>query len=193
MVKADRPPANAFVAQARKVYNPIGFSKGYNFVLWFVFLGALFGFSLARLPYLDFWGVFCGAGGALPGECFYFTRPGPAQIGMILHLGCILPASLLACLQFIPVVRHKAIIVHRINGYLVTLLSLVGTVGAFLALRHSFGGGLDTQSGLGLLGIMFIVSSVLAIINIKRLQIEQHRAWMLRAWFYVSTLVPPRR
>jgi uncharacterized membrane protein len=97
-----------------------------------------------------------------------------------------LPAALLACLQFIPVVRHKAIIVHRVNGYLVLLLSVLGTASAYMIMRHSFGGGLDIQAGLGLLGIMFLVSLVLAVVNIKRLQIEQHRAWMLRAWFYVS-------
>ncbi|KAI0132356.1 hypothetical protein BJ170DRAFT_245030 [Xylariales sp. AK1849] len=194
MVQSETPPANAFVARARKVYNPIGFSKGYNFVLWFIFLGALLGFTLARLQYLNIYGVFCGGGssGALPGECFYYLKPGRYQIGIILHLVCILPAALLACLQFIPVLRHKAILVHRVNGYLVILLSLLGTIGAFMIGRHSFGGGIETQALVGLLGIMFLVSLVIAIINIKRLQIEQHRAWMLRAWFYAGAIVTMR-
>ncbi|ETS83776.1 hypothetical protein PFICI_05652 [Pestalotiopsis fici W106-1] len=195
MVQSDRPPANGFVARARKVYNPIGFSKGYNFVLWFIFLGALLGFTLARLQYLDIWGVFCGdqgSSGALPGECFYYTRPGPDQIGIILHLGCILPASLLACVQFIPVIRHKAIIVHRINGWLVLLLSVIATVGAFLMARNSVGGGIDVQMGIGVIGIMFVASLILAVVNVKRLQIEQHRAWMLRAWFYAGTIITMR-
>lgn len=196
MVQSSRPPANGFVARARKVYNPIGFSKGYNFVLWFIFIGALFGFTLARLQYLDIWGVFCGdqgSSGALPGECFYYLRPRSLdQIGIILHLGCILPASLLACLQFVPVVRHKAIIVHRVNGWLVVLLSVVATVGAFLMARNSVGGGIDVQTGIGAIGIMFVASLVLAVVNVKRLQIEQHRAWMLRAWFYAGTIITMR-
>lgn len=33
MVYSSKPPANAFVRVMRKVYNPLGFSKGYNFVL----------------------------------------------------------------------------------------------------------------------------------------------------------------
>ncbi|KAI1845730.1 hypothetical protein JX265_000091 [Neoarthrinium moseri] len=198
MVQSEKPPANAFVAQARKIYNPIGFSKGYNFVLWFIFLGALFGFTLARLQYLNIFGVYCGesaaaSSGALPGECFYYLQPrSREQIGIILHLGCILPASLLVCLQFIPVLRHKAIIVHRINGYIVVLLSLIGTAGALMIARHSFGGGIEIQTGVGVLGIMFIGSLVLAFINIKRLQIEQHRAWMLRAWFYAGAIITLR-
>lgn len=33
MVKPTRPASNGFVALMRMVYNPLGFSKGYNFVL----------------------------------------------------------------------------------------------------------------------------------------------------------------
>lgn len=39
MAKAARTPANSFVAAVRKVYNPIGFSKGYNFILFFITMG----------------------------------------------------------------------------------------------------------------------------------------------------------
>lgn len=87
MATGNKPPANAFVARARKIYHPLGFSKGYNFVLWFIFSGALLGFVLARLQYLNFFNVFCspGSGGsnhAAPGECFYYLR-GREKIGMI--------------------------------------------------------------------------------------------------------------
>lgn len=189
MAISDRPPRNAFVASARKIYNPVGFAKGYNFVLWFILVGALFGFCLARLQYLDFYGRFCnttgGTSGAAPGECFYYLGQKRYGVGMILHLAGILPAGILACVQFVPVVRHKFILIHRINGYLVMLLSLVATVGAYMIARVTFGGGVDIQLGVGLLGIAFIGSLTMAYINVKRLQIEQHRAWMLRAWVYV--------
>ncbi|KAI0205169.1 hypothetical protein F4808DRAFT_410727 [Astrocystis sublimbata] len=197
MAVSDRPPRNAFVAKARKVYNPIGFSKGYNFILWFIFVGALFGFTLARLEYLDFWGVFCNpdaenGSGALPGECFYYTQPGRFQIGIILHLATVLPASLLACLQFVPVIRHKVIIFHRINGYIVVTLATVASAAAIVIARHSAGGGVDVQVLVGLLAILFVGSFVISIINVKRLQIEQHRAWMIRAWVYGSAIITLR-
>jgi hypothetical protein len=51
--------------------------------------------------------------------------------------------------------------------------------------RVAFGGGLDIQAGVGMLALMTLVSLGLAYVNIKRLRIDQHRAWMLRAWFYV--------
>lgn len=191
MVVPTRPPANAFVATARKVYNPIGFSRGYNFVLWFIFAGAFLGFILARLQYLNFTGIYCSSDnasgqGALPGECWYFLRRPRYKIGIILHLATILPAGLLACLQFTPFIRHKVLLLHRINGWFVVLLSFVGTVAAMMIARVSFGGGIESQTVLGVLAIMFLGSLVLAVVNIKLLQIEQHRAWMLRAWFYVS-------
>lgn len=58
--------SNAFVRFVRKIYNPIGFQKGYNFILFFIFAGALLGFGLARAEYLNVQGVFFKSGG--PGE-----------------------------------------------------------------------------------------------------------------------------
>ncbi|KAI0427089.1 hypothetical protein F5Y09DRAFT_350660 [Xylaria sp. FL1042] len=197
MATSTKPPANAFVARARKVYNPVGFAKGYNFILWFIFVGALFGFALSRLEYLNFWGVFCnpdeGPGqGALPGECLYYTEQRRYQIGIILHLATVVPGSLLACFQFVPVIRHKVILVHRINGYIVTLLSFVGTAAAIVIARRSAGGGVEVQILVGLVAIFFLGSLVIAIVNIKRLQIEQHRAWMIRAWAYGGAIITLR-
>ncbi|KAI0805801.1 hypothetical protein GGR55DRAFT_256760 [Xylaria sp. FL0064] len=197
MVTSTKPPANAFVAHARKVYNPVGFAKGYNFILWFIFVGALFRFALSRLEYLDFWGVFCnpneGPGqGALPGECFYYTQQTRYHVGIILHLATVVPGSLLACFQFVPIIRHKFILVHRINGYIVTLLSFVGTAAALVIGRRSAGGGVDVQLLFGVLAIWFLGSMIIAIINIKRLQIEQHRAWMICAWAFGGVIITLR-
>ena len=180
-----------FLMFAQKIYNPIGFTKGYNFVLWLILCGALMGFTLARFQYIDFYGKFCtpeGDGGAAPGECFGFLSGKRYTIGLIIHLSTILPGSFLACLQFFPVIRHKMMQFHRVNGYAVMILSFVSMAGVFMILPVSFGGGIVVKTGGGTLGIAFIVSLVLAYINIKRLQIEQHRAWMLRAWVYVCNL-----
>jgi hypothetical protein len=93
-----------------RVYNFVGFKKRYNFFLckcscqpheWkpltiqgFVFAGALFGFTLARLMYLDISGVFCGpvngSNHAAPGECYYYQNFDRYKIGIRLHLYTIL-------------------------------------------------------------------------------------------------------
>jgi hypothetical protein len=111
---------------------------------------------------------------------------------MILHLAGIIPAGLLVVFQFIPAIRYHAILFHRINGYIILLLALIGIVGVFLIARHAFGGSLATQTWSGFLCIISILALGLAYYNIKRLQIDQHRAWMLRAWFWMSSIITTR-
>lgn len=172
----------------RKAYKPVGFSKGYNAALGFIFGGALMGFTLARFSYLNFSGVFCGNEGsshAAPGQCYNY-QSGYEKVGIFMHLATILPAAFLVVFQFVPFIRHRAIMVHRINGYLVVILALLSTAGVLMIARNAYGGEISTQLGVGFLSIAFVGALVMAYINVKRLQIEQHRAWMLRAWFYVS-------
>ena len=119
-------------------------------------------------------------------------RRGRYRIGITLHLSTILPASLLAILQFTPVIRRKLLILHRINGYIVILLLLLSHIGALMIARHAFGGTLETQCLVGVLAIMTTTGSLLAYYNIKRLQIEEHRAWMLRTWFYAGSIITLR-
>ncbi|EMT74122.1 hypothetical protein FOC4_g10002598 [Fusarium odoratissimum] len=191
MAAPTRPPANTFVAKARKVYNPIGFSKGYNFILWFIFAGAMFGFALARMMFLNYNGIYCNpnsaGNGAGPGECWSYNRRDLYKIGVKMHLYTIIPASFLVVFQFVPFIRYKALLFHRMNGYIVVVLTVIGTVGAIIIAPVAFGGSLSVRAAVGLMSIMFLGSLFLAIWNIKTLQLEQHRAWMLRAWFYAKT------
>jgi uncharacterized membrane protein len=146
--------------------------------------GAIMGFVLARFQYLSF-STFCSNNGAAPGECYYY-RGGHYKIGIRMHLAAILPAGFLVCFQFTPFIRHKLLLFHRINGYIIILLSQVSTAGALMIARRSFGGSLATQAGVGMLAILVTIGYTLAYVNIERLQIDQHRAWMLRTWSYVS-------
>ncbi|KLU83017.1 hypothetical protein MAPG_02084 [Magnaporthiopsis poae ATCC 64411] len=54
------------------------------------------------------------------------------------------------------------------------------------------GGPLDVQTGTGFLALAFVVPLSLAWYNIRRLQIEQHRAWMLRAWVNAGAIITSR-
>jgi uncharacterized membrane protein len=168
---------NAVVRGFRRTYTTLGFSKGYNALLWFHLAGAMFGFCLARTPYLDVDTYF--RKNAAPGEWFYFRQPF-YRAGIILHLAVVIPAGLLAAVQFTPVLRYKALILHRINGYVIILLVTLANVSGLMIARRSFGGTVETQMFVGLLALATTVSMVMAWVNIKRLQIAQHRAWMLR-------------
>lgn len=104
---------------------------------------------------------------------------------MKLHLYTIIPAALLVILQFIPVIRHKLLLFHRMNGYIVVILSLISNAGTIIITRHAFGGDFSTQTWTGAMVILTTLGYVMAWVNIKLLQIDQHRAWMLRTWAWV--------
>ncbi|KAK5092427.1 hypothetical protein LTR70_005538 [Exophiala xenobiotica] len=173
----------------RKLYNPIGFHKGYNFPLFIIGVGGLMGFVLSRMFYFDFYGTFSRK--AAPGE-FYYYRGGHNRVGILLHLAGVLPGGFLACLQFVPIIRYKALLFHRLNGYAAIVLLLCGNAGAFMIARHSMGGDISLQLWVGVIGTMITIALVLAYVNIKRLQIDQHRAWMLRAWTWAASIVSLR-
>ncbi|KAK4936680.1 hypothetical protein LTR66_015303, partial [Elasticomyces elasticus] len=58
--------------------------------------------------------------------------------------------------------------------------------------RRAFGGELSTQAGTGVLAIITTSGAFMAYYNIKRLQIDQHRAWMLPTWFYAGSIITLR-
>ena len=103
-----------------------------------------------------------------------------------------MPAGLLVFLQFVPVIRYKAILYHRMAGYVILLLVAVSYAGIIMVTNHAFGGDFATQVFVGFLVIITIISLTLAVINIKRLQIDQHRAWMLRSWYYMASIITLR-
>ncbi len=184
----NKPPANVFVAAARPIYNALGFSKGYNFVLWVILCGALMGFVFARFMFLDFDGVLCNpestVGGAMPGQCYFYTKPG-GRAGIMLHLAAILPAAFLVVFQFVPAIRYRAILVHRICGYVILVLVIASTVGVFFVIVYTYEGMPDMQTVPAFASILFVVSKCIAFYSIRRLRIDQHRAWMIRAWAVV--------
>ena len=111
---------------------------------------------------------------------------------MARHLGTILPAGLLAVLQFTPVIRHKAILYHRIAGYVAILLVIISIFGAFIIADTSFGGDMTIRTFVGFLGVISLLGLGMAVYNIKRKQVDQHRAWMLRTWFWMASIITLR-
>ena len=56
----------------------------------------------------------------------------------------------------------------------------------------SFGGAPSTQGFVGALSIAFLTALGLAVYNIRMKQIEQHRAWMIRAWVWAGSIITLR-
>lgn len=128
----------------------LGFSRGRSLALFVVFAGALSIFSILQLPFIDIDNVFCGKDPrAVPGECYWFGRPGINKFGMRLHLATFLPAGALVGWQFAPASRRPHLAkYHRINGYVILGLSALGTVGTLVIEKRAMGGPISTDRDL---------------------------------------------
>lgn len=166
----------------------LGFSRGRSLALFILFGGAMSLFSILQLPFIDIDNVFCGKDPwATPGECYWFGRPGINKVAMRLHLATFLPAGALVGWQFVPASRRPHLSkYHRINGYVILGLSALGTVGALIIEKRAMGGPFSARIGTWIIGLSFTTAMVMGVVSIKKRQFEQHRAWMLRGWFYVS-------
>ncbi|KAH8817875.1 hypothetical protein DL96DRAFT_1623579 [Flagelloscypha sp. PMI_526] len=170
------------------VNRSLGFRKMYSFVLWLLTCGILLGFSISRLKHLD---ESRREKGLSPGEQ-YWLQTGRYRIGITMHLACILLAGILVPLQFIPQIRYKAILFHRVNGYIVIILIFVATAGALIISRRSFGGSMAIQAIVVCTSFATLAALTLAYVSIRRLQIDQHRKWMIRAMVWMSFIITAR-
>ena len=82
---------------------------------------------------------------------------------------------------------------HRYIGYVVMFLVTCGNIGVLLILPVSMGGN-DLNLYFAIIFLVIATSSAmfLAWYNIKRHQIDEHRKWMLRAMFWMGTIVTMR-
>ncbi|KAB5540559.1 hypothetical protein GE09DRAFT_260227 [Coniochaeta sp. 2T2.1] len=194
------PKSNGSVLSIRRLYRPLGFATVAGFILFLVFTGSLLCFAVNRINhYLHF--DFCVEGPTtgrpgrpreVPGECYWFRR-GLERFGYAIHIYAIIPAAFLACLQFIPALqRAKLVLFHRINGYIVLPLAVVGAVGAVIIGVRAVGGPLTFQLGNIFAATLFVTELAMAYVSIRKLRIDQHREWMLRAWIGASFIVSMR-
>ncbi|KAI0456765.1 hypothetical protein F5B21DRAFT_502062 [Xylaria acuta] len=171
-----------------RLLTTLGFARRVHLWMWLLSSGSLVIFALVSLRLLLFGSVLCGPGpgGALPGECFYFLRSRVARLAITAHLWCVLPASILAAVQFVPAVHRPPLLrIHRAIGYSSIALALAGSLSTLPIIRHTFGGDLAAQAATGLLLLLFVVAQVAGYVSIRRHDVYHHRHWMLRSWFYV--------
>lgn len=72
------------------------------------------------------------------------------------------------------------------------LLIIASIPGALMIMRRSVGGGLDIQAAVIGLAAAEVFALTMAYINIRSLQIDQHRKWMLRAMIWMSLIITAR-
>ncbi|KAG8744039.1 hypothetical protein FRC10_010928 [Ceratobasidium sp. 414] len=156
--------------------------------LWATFAFVMVVSFIARVSYI-FPGGF--EANLTRGENYYFQIPLKKAL-LWTHIASLLPAGLLAVTQFIPRIRARAINFHRTAGKIVIILTIISIITAWAVVPVSFGGDLAVQSGMYTLGTMILWSTMKAWAAIQRLQIDEHRAWVIRAWSYYMSVVTLR-
>lgn len=109
------------------------------------------------------------------------ARMRTVPLPVILHLIGGSLAIMLGALQLNRRIRRHHLAVHRWLGRCYCISVLVGG-GAGLTLATMADGGLPASMGFGMLGVLWIGSTVTAYIFIRRRRIDLHRAWMLRSY-----------
>ena len=109
------------------------------------------------------------------------ARMRAVPLPVILHLIGGSLAIMLGALQLNRRIRRHHLAVHRWLGRCYCISVLVGG-GAGLTLATMADGGLPAGMGFGMLGVLWIGSTVTAYIFIRRRRIDLHRAWMLRSY-----------
>ncbi|CAE6350997.1 unnamed protein product [Rhizoctonia solani] len=127
----------------------------------------------------------------IPEEYFsYKIRPYGSLL--LIHLACILPASMLSIIQFIPRLRAKYMSWHRYAGRIINVLTMISSI-CGMAIGHvSFGGDLATQAMTITLGVITIYSIIAGWRAARQHKIEEHKVWMIRAWAYQMAIVTLR-
>ncbi|KAJ3779001.1 hypothetical protein FB446DRAFT_711779 [Lentinula raphanica] len=178
---------NRFLTFYRSLSWMVGFKEKYSLILFFVCGGALLGFCLARAYMMN--GKIMRAQ-TVPGEFRWFNL-NIYRINYIIHIYLSIVGGILVGLQFLPNIRRKSVLLHRINGYTCILLLIIGNVCGGIISRRSFGGEINAQSAYYILAIMLIFAALMGYYNVKR-NTRAHRKWMLRSVVYFSVVITAR-
>jgi len=165
----------------------LGFRDKYSLLNCFIWGGALVGYCLARSPTMNPAKI---ANLLVPGEWFWFAHP-VYKINLFIHIYLTTIGGIGAVLQFLPAIRRRNVIIHRLNGYGVLFCLIVGNICGAIVGRRSFGGELNVQSAYYILGIMVVYAGLMGAYNVKK-DTRRHRKWMLRMVVYFATIVTAR-
>ncbi|CAE6477511.1 hypothetical protein ACGC1H_007639 [Rhizoctonia solani] len=163
----------------------LGFEKRFSLGLFVFFGGAIVGYSLAKSPSLSFKE---SLNQLFPGEGFWFEQ-NFWKINLMIHIFASLPASFFSVFCFLPISWKRWPRFHGILGYIVSILLVISCVCGGIIGRRGQGGDLNTQSAFYMLASGAAGSVVLGCTTARRGELDAHREWMIRAWFYNGALV----
>ncbi|KAG9083744.1 hypothetical protein FRC06_004385, partial [Ceratobasidium sp. 370] len=179
-----------FLAALQGVYfgisGMLGFGERFSLLFFFIFGGTLFGFCFARVVMMIPSNVETMT---VPGEWYWYRQP-LFKPCISIHIYLNIIAGVFAVFQFIPMIRRRKIILHRVNGYFVLSTLLPATVAGAIVARRAFGGELNCQAAFYTVGSMTGFAALMGISNVRKTR--KHRKWMLRTVSYTSSAITGR-
>ncbi|KAH7343521.1 hypothetical protein B0J17DRAFT_713696 [Rhizoctonia solani] len=175
---SSREQQGRFRAAYRQLSTTLGFKERFSLTFFIIFGGALLGFCLSRLMMLAPSNVIHKT---VAGE-WYWYRQALYKPNIFMHIYMSIVGGILASLQFIPIIRRKNMIIHRING-----------VAGSIVARRAFGGDLNSEAAYYTLGFMIGPSAMLGVFFARfRVNVALHREWMLRTVSYSGSVITAR-
>lgn len=171
----------------RAVTRMCGFNEKYSLGLLIFFGGALIGFCLARTLMMSPANL---RDLTIPGEWFWY-RQSVFKPCIFIHVYLSIISGIFAVFQFVPAIRRRSVILHRINGYMTVALLIPSTVCGSVVARRAFGGELNVQSAFYVDGCLIVSASLTGLFYAKR-NTRKHRKWMLRTVAYAAVPITAR-
>ncbi|KAK0199650.1 hypothetical protein DFS33DRAFT_181367 [Desarmillaria ectypa] len=191
----DGPPPHAAKPHrklpGRSVYltisSIVGYKQRFSLLFFIIFGGALMGFCLYSARTMNFALM---KKYAPPAQWFWYNQK-TFKANYALHIYTAVIGGIFSLFQFLPAIRRRAVIVHRINGYFVIILLIPSNVtGAIIGYR-AFGGEINSQSMYYTLGILSSGCLIMGLFNVKK-NTREHRKWMLRGVVIFSVVITAR-
>lgn len=104
-----------------------------------------------------------------------------ARLAFVAHISAAPVALALGAFQFMPGLRQRAPALHRWSGRVYAGAILIAGVGA-LGMTATDNGGPLAQVGFGLLAVLWIGFTAVAVRHAMARRIELHRRWMTRSY-----------
>ena len=130
-----------------------------------------------------------------PQQYFRFFGSRDAQgdrwLATLIHIVPGMIALLSGPVQFLHRIRHWAPVLHRLTGWLYITAVATSLIGASRIITHSHGGP-STATGLGTLGVIWGIATLVGLIFILRRDPASHRRWMVRSYAATAAAVSLR-
>ncbi|KAL3425345.1 hypothetical protein PVAG01_02136 [Phlyctema vagabunda] len=183
----DKPKPKSFRRVLYTAQQKSGFKSAVNFYLFLLTAGVFGVFCLYRVrsTYHEFWLRHTVL------HRFWYTD-GFLGSWMSIHLKTVIPAGLMMPFQFLPVIRQRYPRFHRYSGRLNFVLLIIANISGFFVAPKAMGGSASIRIVIFFIAGFSLFSAFKSWIGIRNMRIDQHRAWVIRTWAYMGSILSLR-